>query len=328
MTRRSAPQAKADAKATPSSGTPGYGSNETNETSLPEPHSKDGSSEGAVAAVAAAGLMRNGRHPHGAAGNGDAGHGSPGDLHGSAGALSNGSRQAQAPLSSSSNDSRQAQPLIPVSSLGQPLGSAGPVSSGEGMGAGLPGRMSSGEGLSGGGFAPCTRRQSAAFGRTRPSVDFARAGSVGHAAAETALPSPVRRRVPCVDLGPRCRARLPGRGAPCPRCRVRHRCLCLSCHLCYEGGASTVAAFGVLQQQPQPRSRHSAGSCALLTRFAAVAFCRRYYFGTRACAGAGLVQVLFSGGPKPGPDRSHRQRRVHRRRRRRSWRWRAPALRP
>ena len=206
MTRRSALQAKADAKATPSRGTPGYGSNETNGTSLPEAHSKGGSSEGAIAAVAAEGLIRNGRHPHGGAGNGDAGHGSPGGLHaghGSAGALSNGSRQAQPLLSSSSGDSRQAQPLVPVSSMGQPLGSAGPVSSGEGMSAGFAGGMSSGEGMSGAGFAPCTRRQSAAFGRARASVDFARAGSVGHAAAETALPSPVRRRVCCAMLNVR-----------------------------------------------------------------------------------------------------------------------------
>ena len=190
VTRRIALQAKADAKATPSSGTPGYGSNETNETSLPEAHSKGGSSEGAVAAVAAEGLIRNGRHAHGAAGNGDAGHGSPGGPHGSAGTLSNGSRQAQPLLSSNSSERA---PLVHVSSLGQPLGSAGPVSSGEGMGSGLPGRMSSGEGMGGGGFAPGARRQSAAFGRARASVDFARAGSVGHAAAEAALPSPVRR---------------------------------------------------------------------------------------------------------------------------------------
>lgn len=192
-----------------------------------------GSSEGAVAAVAAAGLIRNGRHPHGSAGNGDAGHGSPGGLHGSAGTLSDGSRQAQPLLSSSSNDSGQRAPLAPVSSMGQPLGSAGPVSSGEGMGAGLPGRMGSGEGMGGGGFgAPGARRQSAAFGRVRASVDFARAGSVGHAAAENALPSPVRRRAGCgvfgvqgaglvrLFMGPLARA---AAQAPLPLCELSSR---------------------------------------------------------------------------------------------------------
>ena len=187
ITCRRALQAKADHKATPSSGTPGYGSNETNETSLAEQHSKGGSDEGAAAAAAAAGMMRYGGHAHGSAGSGGAGHGS-------AGMLSNNSRQAQPLLSSSSTDSGLRAPLVGVSNMGQPLGSAGPVSSGEGMGGALGGRLGSGEGMNsvGGGTAGA-RRQTAAFGRMRASVDFARAGSVGHAAADTALPSPVRR---------------------------------------------------------------------------------------------------------------------------------------
>ena len=330
MTRRSALQAKADAKATPSSGTPGYGSNETNAT---EAHSKGGSSEGAVAAVAAEGLIRNGGHPHGGAGNGDAGHGSPGGLHaghGSAGALSNGSRQAQPLLSSSSGDSRQAQALAPVSSMGQPLGSAGPVSSGEGMGSGFTGRMSSGEGMGGGGFAPGARRQSAAFGRARASVDFARAGSVGHAAAESALPSPVRRRVcrvvsgpKVLCLGPRCRARVPAHGTACPRCSFKAPLPLYEPS--HQGGARTVAAFGLLQRQPRPIESiwQDPVRCWLRLR---QAHCTgaRHIRGRRGLRRAGRV---CSGGSMSGPGVSHCEWSVHTWGRRRSWRWRALALR-